>query len=42
VFVRNGLNLMNVSPDWQGTAIGAIIIATVLVEHLLSGGRRRG
>jgi ribose transport system permease protein len=43
VFIRNGLNLMNVSPYWQGTAIGRIIIiAAVLVERLLSGGRRRG
>lgn len=39
VFIRNGLNLMNVSPYWQGTAIGGIIIAAVLVERLLSGGR---
>jgi ribose transport system permease protein len=37
VFIRNGLNLLNVSPYWQGTAIGAIIIAAVLVERLLSG-----
>jgi len=41
VFIRNGLNLLNVSPYWQGTAIGSIIIAAVLVERLLSGGRRR-
>jgi hypothetical protein len=41
VFIRNGLNLMNVSPYWHGMAIGAIIIAAVLVERLLSGGRRR-
>lgn len=39
VFIRNGLNLLNVSPYWQGTAIGSIIIAAVLVERLLSGGR---
>jgi ribose transport system permease protein len=41
VFIRNGLNLLNVSPYWQGTAIGAIIIAAVLVERALSGGRGR-
>ncbi len=40
VFIRNGLNLLNVSPYWQGTAIGSIIIAAVLLERLLSG--RRG
>ena len=41
VFIRNGLNLLNVSPYWQGTAIGGIIIAAVLMERLLSGGRSR-
>ena len=41
VFIRNGLNLLNVSPNWQGTAIGSIIIAAVLFERLLSG-RRSG
>lgn len=41
VFIRNGLNLLNVSPYWQGTAIGSIIIAAVLVERLLSGPRTR-
>ncbi len=41
VFIRNGLNLLNVSPYWQGTAIGSIIIAAVLVERVLSGGRGR-
>ena len=40
VFIRNGLNLLNVSPYWQGTAIGAIIVIAVLTERLLSG--RRG
>ncbi|HTU53048.1 MAG TPA: ABC transporter permease [Acetobacteraceae bacterium] len=39
VFIRNGLNLLNVSPYWQGTAIGSIIIAAVLIERLLSGTR---
>lgn len=37
VLIRNGLNLLNVNPYWQGTAIGSIIIAAVLVERLLSG-----
>lgn len=36
VLIRNGLNLLNVSPYWQGTAIGSIIIAAVLVERVLS------
>src|ERR1700676_1684488 len=36
VLIRNGLNLLNVSPFWQGSAIGAVIIAAVLVERLLS------
>jgi ribose transport system permease protein len=36
VFIRNGLNLLNVSPYWQGTAIGSIIIAAVLIERVLS------
>lgn len=39
VFIRNGLNLLNVSPYWQGTAIGSIIIAAVLAERLLSRAR---
>ena len=36
VMIRNGLNLMGVSPFWQGSAIGAIIIAALLIERLLS------
>ena len=36
VMIRNGLNLLGVSPFWQGSAIGSIIIAAVLVERLLS------
>jgi ribose transport system permease protein len=36
VLIRNGLNLLNVSPYWQGTAIGSIIIAAVLLERFLS------
>ena len=42
VMIRNGLNLMGVSPFWQGSAIGGIIIAAVFAERLLSGNRRRG
>ncbi len=36
VMIRNGLNLMGVSPFWQGTAIGTIIILALLVERLVS------
>lgn len=36
VMIRNGLNLMGVSPFWQGTAIGTIIIAALLAERLVS------
>ena len=36
VMIRNGLNLLGVSPFWQGSAIGSIIIAAVLAERLLS------
>jgi len=41
VMIRNGMNLLGVSPFWQGTAIGSIIIAAVLVERLMAG-RSRG
>ena len=41
VMIRNGLNLLGVSPFWQGSAIGGIIIAAVLVERLVSA-RVRG
>ena len=41
VMIRNGLNLMGVSPFWQGSAIGGIIIAAVLAERLLSPKGRR-
>ena len=37
VMIRNGLNLLGVSPFWQGSAIGGIIIAAVLAERLVSG-----
>ena len=36
VMIRNGLNLMGVSPFWQGTAIGSIIIIALLAERLIS------
>jgi ribose transport system permease protein len=36
VMIRNGLNLLGVSPFWQGSAIGGVIIAAVLAERLLS------
>jgi ribose transport system permease protein len=42
VFIRNGLNLLNVSPYWQGTAIGSIIIAAVLIERVRSSSRNQG
>ena len=41
VMIRNGLNLLGVSPFWQGSAIGSIIIAAVLVERVVSGGSQR-
>ena len=41
VMIRNGLNLLGVSPFWQGSAIGTIIIAAVLAERLLSPRTRR-
>ena len=41
VMIRNGLNLLGVSPFWQGSAIGSIIIAAVLAERLLSARTRR-
>ena len=39
VMIRNGLNLLGVSPFWQGSAIGGIIVAAVFIERLVS---RRG
>jgi ribose transport system permease protein len=41
VMIRNGLNLMNVSPYWQGSAIGGIIILALLVERLVSARANR-
>ncbi|HTH61707.1 MAG TPA: ABC transporter permease [Paraburkholderia sp.] len=34
--LRNGLNLLNVGPYWQGSAIGAIIIIAVLIERIVT------
>jgi ribose transport system permease protein len=36
--MRNGLNLLGISPDWQLIAVGTIIIMAVLVDY---AGRRR-
>ena len=36
VMIRNGLNLMGVSPFWQGSAIGSIIIIALLAERLIN------
>jgi len=41
VMIRNGLNLLGVSPFWQGTAIGAIIILALLAERLITWKSRR-
>jgi ribose transport system permease protein len=35
--LNNGLNLLKVSPFWQGTAVGAVIIFSVLLERLARG-----
>ncbi len=37
--LNNGLNLLKVSPFWQGTAVGGVIILSVLLERIF---RRRG
>jgi ribose transport system permease protein len=37
--LHNGLNLIGVSPFWQGSAVGAVIILSVLMDRVL---RRRG
>jgi ribose transport system permease protein len=41
VMIRNGLNLLGVSPFWQGTAIGLIIILALLAERLITWKSRR-
>jgi ribose transport system permease protein len=37
--LNNGLNLLHVSSFWQGTAVGVVIILSVLLERLF---RQRG
>jgi ribose transport system permease protein len=37
--LNNGLNLLRVSPFWQGSAVGAVIILSVLLERIF---RNRG
>lgn len=32
--LTNGLNLLNISPFWQGTVNGSIIIAAILLDHI--------
>ncbi len=39
VCIRNGLNLLGIDPYWQGTVIGTIIIAAVLMERFLNVNR---
>mgnify|MGYP001214898301 CR=1 FL=1 len=41
VMIRNGLNLLGVSPFWQGSAIGSIIIVALLIERVLGQRARR-
>jgi ribose transport system permease protein len=41
VMIRNGLNLLGVSPFWQGSAVGGVIIAAVLIERVVSARARR-
>lgn len=41
VMIRNGMNLLGVSPFWQGSAIGTIIILAVLAERLMTARSRR-
>jgi ribose transport system permease protein len=36
VMIRNGLNLLGVSPFWQGSAIGSVIIIALLIESVVS------
>ena len=39
VLIRNGLNLMRVNAYWQGTAVGLVIIAALLIERLFRKAR---
>ena len=42
VMIKNGLNLLQVSPFWQGSAIGTIIIVAVLAGSVLGRRNSRG
>lgn len=33
-FIRNGLNLLGIPPDWQLLAIGAMIVLAVMIDYL--------
>jgi ribose transport system permease protein len=33
-FLRNGLNLLGISPFWQGSAIGSVIILAIIIERI--------
>ena len=37
--LHNGLNLIGVSAFWQGSAVGAVIIISVLLDRLLRARR---
>jgi ribose transport system permease protein len=41
VLIRNGLNLLGVDPYWQGTAIGSMIIAALLLDRFFNAGNRK-
>ncbi|MDX7951087.1 ABC transporter permease [Lichenihabitans sp. Uapishka_5] len=41
VMIRNGLNLLGVSPAWQGLAIGTLIIGSLLIERATARRLRR-
>jgi ribose transport system permease protein len=41
VMIRNGLNLLGVSAFWQGSAVGGVIIAAVLIERIVSSRSHR-
>lgn len=36
VFIRNGMNVLNISTNWQSTVVGAIIILSVFYEMLIN------
>lgn len=39
-FIKNGLDIIGVSPYWQGVAVGTIIILAVVIERITS--RKKG